>query len=179
MDRLERTPLSDRDIYNKLKGKTNILMYKQLNDVDYIEQILIDNSVVILYENKPNRGHWLCIIRHWEPNKDKPTLEFFDSYGFFPDDEKRLIRNDFLQSSHQKHNKISELLYEASDRYNIEYNDFHLQKKDRDIATCGRHVISRIKLKELGIDEYNKFIKSFKKHKLNADDVVTIISEII
>ena len=67
-------------------------------------------------------------------------------------------------------------MLEASNRYRIEFNDYKLQKKSSDIATCGRHVISRILLKDLNIDEYNKFLKSFKKEGYNSDDVVSIIS---
>ena len=65
---------------------------------------------------------------------------------------------------------------EASNRYNIEFNDYKLQKKSSDIATCGRHVISRIILKNLDIDEYHEFLSSFKSYGLKPDDVVTIIS---
>ena len=97
---IEKTSLSDIDIYNKLKCKTNVLLYRELRDITQIEQILKDNSV-ILYENKPKSGHWICIIRYLKNNR--PTLEFFDSYGFFPDDEKKLISKDFLRSTnHEK-----------------------------------------------------------------------------
>ena len=150
------------------------MLYRELRDITQIEQILKDNSVVILYENKPKRGHWICIIRYIKNNV--PTLEFFDSYGFFPDDEKNLISKEFLRNSNQKYNKIAELLLEASNRYNVEFNDYKLQKKSSDIATCGRHVISRIILKNLDIDEYHEFLSSFKSYGLKPDDVVTIIS---
>ena len=61
---IEKTSLNDVDIYNILRGKTNVLLYRELRDITQIEQILKDNSVVILYENKPKRGHWICIIRY-------------------------------------------------------------------------------------------------------------------
>ena len=112
---IERTALSDIDIYNKLRGKTNVLLYRELKNINQIEQILKDNSVVILYEKKPKRKHWICIIRYLKNNI--PTLEFFDSYGFFPDDEKKLINKKFLRSTNQRYNKIAELLLEASNRY--------------------------------------------------------------
>ena len=79
--------------------------YRELRDITQIEQILKDNSVVILYANKPKRGHWICLIRYIKNNV--PTLEFFDSYGFFPDDEKKIISKEFLRNSNQKYNKIS------------------------------------------------------------------------
>ena len=177
MNSLKSIPLSDRDIYSKLQGRTNIIMYNQLNNVNDIEGILVDDSAVILYEKRPKNGHWVCIIRYLK--KGVPTIEFFDSYGIFPDDEKRYIDKDFLSSSRQTKNRLDELLLKASKRYRIEYNNYRLQKKSSDIATCGRHVVSRILLKNLNIDEYNKLMNSFKQYGLSPDDVATIISEYV
>jgi len=106
---------------------------------------------------------------------DTPVLEFFDSYGFFPDSEKKYIGELFLLASDQKKNTLARLLYDASYKYVVEYNNYRLQNRSGLIATCGRHVISRILLKDMNIDEYNRFLHSFPG--LTPDDVVTIISE--
>jgi len=150
-------------------------MYEELNKFNNIEDILKDNSAVILYQNKPRRGHWVCVLRYM--NKERPTIEFFDSYGMFPDDEKKHINKSFLNATDQRYNKLTELLLNATDRYDIQYNNYKLQKKGSSVATCGRHVIARIMLNGFNIDEYNRFIKSFTKHGLSPDDVVTMISE--
>jgi len=149
-------------------------MYHDLADVSDIDEILVNDSVVILYEQKPKNGHWVCIVRYMTGNQ--PTIEFFDSYGLFPDDEKKHINDKFLALSGQKFNKIADLLLRASGRYRIEFNDSKLQKWSTKINTCGRHVISRIILKTLTNKEYNRFMRSFN---ISPDDVATIISEVI
>ena len=176
MNQLKRVPLSNKDILNKLKGRTNVTMYNQLNQVNDIEDVMKDDSVVILFEKQPKNGHWVALIKNFNKKRGRPTIEFFDSYGMFPDDEKEYIDDGFLNQSNQKYNKLSELLAKASDKYDIEYNNYQLQKKTKDVYTCGRHVISRILLKDLDIDEYNKFLRSWKGH--SPDDIATIISEL-
>ena len=172
LDAIKRTPLSDIDIFRKLNGRINVIMYSDLNKVNNIEDVMVDDSVVILYEKRRKNGHWVCLVRYLK--KGVPTIEFFDSYGIFPDDEKKKIRDDFLVSSGQKYNKLAELLLRASDRYRIEFNNYKLQKISPDIATCGRHVIARIMNKHLDIDQFNKFMRSFKG--LTPDDVASILS---
>lgn len=168
----QKRAISDREIYQKLQGRTNILMYNQLKDINQIEQIFKDNSCVILYEQKPKSGHWVCLLKHGS------TIEFFDSYGLFPDDEKHHIDPSFLLSSNQQTNHLVKLLLDAQKRgYRIEYNNYHFQNKNA--STCGRHVIARILMKNYNIEQYNKFIKSFKKEGLSPDDVVTIITSIL
>ena len=173
--KLKQMAISDREIYQKLQGRTNVLLYHQLGTVQKIEQILKNGSCVILYEQEPKNGHWVALLMHQRP---KPHLEFFDSYGIFPDDEKHHIDPAFLLSSNQKPNHLIRLLLDAQQRgYKIEYNNYHLQ--NHNAATCGRHVIARILMKNYSLEQYNKFIRSFKKEGLNPDDVVTIITSFI
>jgi len=174
LSQLESIPLSDGDIIRKLRGKTKLLLYHELADVSDIDDILVNGSAVILYERKPKNGHWVCIVRYM--NNNRPTIEFFDSYGMFPDDEKKHIDDEFLALLGQKFNKIADLLLKASGRYRIEFNDSKLQKWSPKINTCGRHVISRIILKTLTNKEYNRFMRSFN---IPPDDVATIICEVI
>jgi hypothetical protein len=166
--------LSDRDIYNKLRGRTNIWLYSQLSGIRDIDQLFKDNSAVILYENRPRVGHWVCLIRNIVDGR--PSIEFFNSYGIVPDMQKKHINRGFLDSSAQKYNKLVELLYRASARYVIHYNNHRLQSRNGNVATCGRHVIARILLKDLDIDSYNRFLRSFGE---NTDRIVTYISELI
>jgi len=173
MNQIEARALSNKEIINKLDGKTNVIIYPELTGVRRIEDILVNDSVVILYETRPNVGHWVCIIKRGK------ILEFFDSYGIFPDKEKKYINKEYLKESGQENNMIIQLLIEASKRYKIEYNNYRLQVKSGDVATCGRHVISRILLKNLNIDQFNRLMRGFKQYGLTPDDVATIISEYI
>ena len=174
MKRAQGVSLSDREIYNRLRGRTNVLLYSQLRNVTDIEQILRNDSAVILYETSPRVGHWVCLIRNIM--NGRPSIEFFDSYGLFPDMQKKYINREFLDGSSQSHNKIAELLYRARDRYDIHYNNHRLQKRKKGVSTCGRHVIARILLKDMDTDTYNRFLRSFG---VDTDEVVTIISDLI
>ena len=118
LDLLKQIPLSDAFIKNRLRGKTNVLMYKELKSFPNIESLLVDDSAVILYEKRPKNGHWVCLIRYI--NNGVPTIEFFDSYGIFPDKEKKYISDSFLLESDQKKNTLAALLYDAAYGYVIE-----------------------------------------------------------
>ena len=173
IDKLKQKSLSDEEIFNALSGYTRIFLYKDIVGMKDINELFGPyDSVVLLYEKEPNVGHWVGLIR----NDD--VIEFFDSYGMFPESEKDYIDQNFIESSGQRQNKLAQLLFDAWKLgYKVEYNDYHLQVMKDGISTCGRHVISRIWNKHMNIDEYNKFINSFRNKGLNPDDVVSIITQ--
>jgi len=171
LEKLKRKALSDEEIFNALNGHTKIYLYGDILDVKNIDELFGSyDSVVILYEKEPLNGHWVALLRNGD------TIEFFDSYGIFPDMEKDFLDEKYLINTGQIVNKLAQLLRDAWDMgYKVEYNNYLLQVMKDGVSTCGRHVISRIWHKDLTIDEYNKFINSFKK--LNPDDVATIITK--
>ena len=173
INKLKRKALSDEEIFNALSGHTRIFLYRDINDMNTIDDLFGDfDSVVILYEREPQIGHWVGLLRRGN------VIEFFDSYGIFPDLEKDYINQKFIMNSGQGFNKLASLLHDAWDLgYQVEYNNYGLQVMKDGISTCGRHVISRIWFKDMDIDEYNKFINSFRKYGLNPDDVVSIITQ--
>ena len=78
--------------------------------------------------------------------------------------------------SNQYRNKLADLLYDASSQFQINFNNHKLQKEGKDIATCGKHVISRILNRDLTIDQYNKWLKNnAKRNKISTDKVADII----
>ena len=171
IDKLKRKALSDDEIFNALCGHTRIFLYQDIMSAKTIDDLFGPyDSVVILYEKEPKVGHWVCLIRNGD------TIEFFDSYGMFPESEKDYIDHEFLRNTGQLQNKLAQLLHDAWNLgYKVEYNDYGMQVMKDGVSTCGRHVISRIWHKDMDIDEYNKFINSFKN--LNPDDVVSIITK--
>ena len=64
IDELKEIPMSDLDIFNRLKGRTNIVEYRNLKKVKDIDELLKDDSAVILYEKARKNGHWVCLIRY-------------------------------------------------------------------------------------------------------------------
>jgi len=173
INRLKRKALSDDEMFKALQGHTRIFLYRDIINMRDVNELFGPyDSVVLLYEKEPKVGHWVGLVRNGD------VIEFFDSYGIFPDLEKDYIDRRFIINSGQRFNKLASLLYDAWNLgYRVEYNNYHLQIMEDGVSTCGRHVISRIWHKDMNIDEYNKFINSFRKFGLNPDDVVSIITQ--
>ena len=81
-------PYSGQDIMDICDNETKVITYKDLLKFDNIDEALEPyGNIVILYEKKPNFGHWVCLIKHEDQNK----IEFYDPYGFGIDDQFKLI----------------------------------------------------------------------------------------
>jgi len=132
---------------------TRIIRYNKLKYVERIEDILVNDSAVILIDNKNSSiGHWVCLIKRGN------TLSYFDSYGREPDPKEYNIRIPYL----------SMLLYRSG--LNVEYNDKQYQGPET--STCGRHVVARIILKDYSLAYYNRFMHQFK----NDDTLVSALT---
>lgn len=154
-------PISDSDILGLLK--TRVVTYSELGNYNNIEDLFINDSVVILYQPR-KIGHWVCIVRN------KNLISYFDSYGRLPDYPK------YLSNYNTNPYYITKLLLNSDPKYTIEYNNYDLQEQDHMTATCGRHVIVRILMKDKNINEYYKFMKKMNKYMSN-DDLVTFITD--
>lgn len=169
----EYMALTDKDIERMLNGNTNIVLYSDLHKYNNLDQLLNgENNAVILYESKPQYGHWTCIIR-----PDQENVEFFNSYGGvnagYPDEPLMSISKDFRYESGQEFPYLSQLLIDSP--YNLSYNEYKLQKKGADIRTCGRHVINRIRNINLPLDAYvRKLNRQCAEYGTDYDGVVTI-----
>ena len=61
--------VSGNDIKRKLKNSVKVITYKDLLNYPTIESALEPNGrLVILYEQLPNIGHWVCL--YWGPSDD-------------------------------------------------------------------------------------------------------------
>lgn len=164
----KKIAFSGEDIKNII-GDCTLITYGELKKYKSIDDLLHKNGIcVILYETKQGFGHWCCFFKL---NDD--MIEFFDPYGLMPDSELRYIPLYFRYISNQKRPHLSFLLSDS--KYDIEYNNYRLQKYKHDINTCGRHVCCRLLYRLYDIDEYYKMLKSIKRY--NPDDIVTIITE--
>ena len=162
---LTRKPLSDSDILKRLQGKTKVLVYSDFQEYDDLDSLLHPHgNVVFLLKMKPNYGHWMCIKRTGD------RISFFDSYGEFPDKQKKHVPKDFLEESGQSYNKLCELLLKASYKYTIEFSEYKYQKKDGRTATCGQWCCVFIE-SDLTTDDFRHFIDSFPEK--NKDLVCT------
>jgi hypothetical protein len=145
--------VSGNDIKRKLKNSVKVITYKDLLNYPTIESALEPNGrLVILYEQLPNIGHWVCL--YWGPSDDDEfgTIYFFDSYGIKPDDEQHWIDVEFRQKNWQDRRYLSQLLAETPAE--IEYNEYPLQGKGDNIGTCGKWVIARLMMPYMNVQEF-------------------------
>ncbi len=171
INKLKKKALSGEDILNCLDGQTKIIKYNEIFKYNDIESLLYPyNNIVILYETKNNYGHWVCVILH-----SNNTLEFYDPYGVFIDDQLKFIDRDFAIRSGQNIPYLSILFLNS--KYKIITNKKKIQKFDKDNSSCGRHVCLRISLSDLSLKDFQKFMKNDKK--INSDDKATFLTNFI
>lgn len=150
---LIKKPTSGDFILNKLNHRTNLISYGELNNYSHIDDIFKYNSCVILIETKENTGHWICALKH--PSRN--SIELFDSYSGWPDDQLNIYIPEYLRKKlGEDYPLLTLLLYESG--YNAEFNDKQLQKKGKDVCTCGYYCVLRILFKHLDIDEYDDIL---------------------
>lgn len=143
----ESQPLSENDIRKLLGGKVNVVRVLDLDKYNSVDELLYPfGQCVLLYESKLNYGHWVCITRY------DNHLEFFDSYGSFPDSQIERLPKSFAKESGQDRKILSNLLLKCD--YTMSYNEFPFQKHSNDVATCGKWVVLRCLLKDLILTEF-------------------------
>ena len=148
-------PLSDSDIKKILPG-LNVISYPELNDMTHIDQAFDrDGRCMILYLTEDEHtGHWVCMI------KKGNNIEYFDPYGGYkPDGESKWLSKDKLEELDQDYPTLTKLIRDS--KYNLRSNPYKFQKDKNDIATCGRHCVSRLYFRKLSLEQYKKQIDDF------------------
>lgn len=177
MKEYEEIPLSDSEVLELVDGKANLITYKELRGYRNIDEVLGKNEAcIILFESKPNYGHWCCLIKRGN------VVEFFNPYGDvkkigegYPDECLRYINKIFRKESGQDEPILTKLLLECD--YELEYNQYPFQKMKNGINTCGRHCATRIMMKDMELDEYALFIYTLAKTLgVSMDEIVTAIT---
>ena len=143
----EKIDLTGKDLEKICEGKVKVISYHELASINSIEELLSPhNAVILLYETKENFGHYTALFI--DRNKQ---LEFFDSYGFAPDQELNYAKYDDTPYLTNLLNKY---------KGNVIHNITNLQKFARDVNTCGRWTATRIRMKDLTADEFSKLWKT-------------------
>jgi len=159
--------LGDDDIKNALPD-INIIDYEQLKNYNSIDELLPNNgdSVIILYEHEQNSGHWVCV------SKINDTIEFFCSYGTPPDHQLKWVDYNTRKELGSDIPLLSKM-FDATDK-DVIYNDVKYQNEDRNIATCGKYVVVRIKAlrKGLTLQQFEDFLKSSKPKNSSYDEYI-------
>lgn len=150
-------------------GNVACLKYSDLKKIDNLDQAL--NAVpyiFVLYEYRPNYGHWTCLLKTKGKN-GKPVVEFFDPYGIKPDHQRKGFSNKIKNKYGMNYPLVADLLLNS--KYSIEYNNHKLQSYSPDIQTCGRWCMMRCVFDDLNIDQFKNL---FSSKKFSKDQLVTL-----
>lgn len=161
---------SGKQLKDFLGGKVKVIAYPELRKYDTIEELLSPyGAVIILYLQKQGYGHWTCVFY-----QDANTIECYDPYGLFVDDELDWKMDKYFREENGlEYPMLSLLLYEAFDRYIMTFNEFRFQKLQKDVSTCGRHVVCRILFRDLSLLDYYQLMYSTD---YTPDELVTLIT---
>jgi hypothetical protein len=168
VDEENANPLSDTEVLNELRKmgniNANLVTYPEIKNYRTLDQLLGPSGVcVILYLWKEGYGHWVCVTKH------ENLIEYFDSYGKFPDVYLDEIPEPFRSQSGQTEASLSKLMKESP--YDLSYNEYPFQKEADDISTCGKWVIVRALLREITLEQFKDlFLGKY------GDDIVTILT---
>jgi len=152
-------PLDDKELRSALGRDAKIVPYHDLSKYATIDQLLPKkkDAAVILYENRPMDGHWVCLT------KNNGEISFFDPYGEVIDKQ--------LQYSNYSNEKVGEgdkslhnLL--ATSKLPVFFNDYKYQRDGGGVNTCGRHCANFIRYNQregLDLEDYNEMMKKTQK----------------
>lgn len=162
-------PMGDDDIREYFPDAL-IIKYSDLKDYNDIRTLLRDDKsfFFLLYQDKPNTGHWVCLSRRGN------TIEYFDSYGKKIDEPLSWMPHNALLQLGIYKPYLTNLLNKT--KYDVVYNPIEYQTDKRDINTCGRHCVFRLKNMQKNVDlaDYYKLMKHLKdKYKVSYDVIVS------
>ena len=142
-----------------------VILYEELQMYDTIDDLLKGAvGIVILYQVSKYAGHFVCLL------KKENLIEFFDSYGFKPDDE--LIYCEYDEKFNKK--LLLDLLrYEEIHGKTVIFNTHKLQLPSKNVATCGRFCGLRLAFRNLN---QSQFINMFIGSRMNKDTLATIMT---
>jgi hypothetical protein len=170
-------PLSTDDIKMLCGHDIKIYTYPQLQNISTLDD-LFDNQgrCVILYLTENERtGHWVCLFKERRKNGDT-VINYFDPFGYALDGPLRWIDEQQRLNLHQSMSYLKDILKRGGAK--VYYNTIKYQDKDDDVATCGRHVATRLLYKNKSPAHYYKMLEKIKdENGLNPDEFVTIYTD--
>ena len=155
--------------HEKAEGASpRVIEYDEIIKAKSIDQLFgRDHCLIVFYPNFQSgnavSGHYITLI------KNKGTIFFYDPYGVKPDQQKEFAGRQRKELYDERENTLIRLLLDSG--YNVDYNQYPHQSKQRGVATCGRHSLNRCLYWFLNTDQYNQLIKyASKKKRLGNDD---------
>ena len=173
--KLLSTMLSDEDMEHFIGGsRRKILKYSELANYNDLAELLPENKDyrIILTESKRNQGHWCCILKY--PSKNGSTVEWFDSYSGTPDSELKFIPEAVRKMLGENERHLTRLLKTAEPDQSVIYNKKKFQELNDGVDTCGRWVLARIFMNQMGYN-LEDFIDKFEQIQEDTGKPMDII----
>jgi hypothetical protein len=164
------TPMSDADIKEYLPSAP-ILKYSELAKYPTLGDLLPDvkSYCILLYEDSPNRGHWVVVSRPVEG-----VAEYFDSYGGAPDEPLSWTPKDRRIQLGAGRPLLTQLFDKCPEE--VVYNKVKYQRASEKVNDCGRWCVARILKMKAGMDlkQFHKWVlEEDKKYPGNKDAFVS------
>ncbi|MDR3574226.1 MAG: hypothetical protein P4L50_10205 [Anaerolineaceae bacterium] len=164
--------LSSADIKRCVKGVA-ITPYPNLAKVDDIHAVLDSKGRSVLFFEEEDKGNGQ-IGGHWEAlwQGGDGDINFFDSYGLAPDACRKWLSDNQLIQLKEHEPELSRLLKGVPHSYSTK----RLQSYDQGVATCGRHVCTRLLHRHLSNDDYVALLDEMKgRYGVDSYDKVVCV----
>jgi len=173
--KIQSYSFSDSDMMRLVDNEANLISYPDLVKYKNLDQVLGKHrACIILYLQEPTYGHWCCIFER----EDTPGLiNFYDPYGYFPDDQLGFNKDHVNTSLGQNRPYLSELMLKSADKYRYTYNPYKLQDRAQNNNICGRVVGLRINFKDLSDKEFYDLLANNKAY--TKDEWIVILTSFI
>jgi hypothetical protein len=164
VDKIIHEPMDDGDI-RAYFPKARVLRYADLADYDTIEELLPaeKSHVFLLYQHRPNDGHFVCIMRYAK------TIEFFCSYGSKIDAPLKWTSLPERVALGEGKPYLSMLLRKAASKFKAIHNPVAFQSKKEGVATCGAYCVVRINQLVNHNQDLHEFIDYMEEVKKDTD----------
>jgi hypothetical protein len=168
---IEHRSLSDSDIRRILGHDCKIIEYYELSEYDSLERLLPKplDYVVILYEDRPDRGHWTALSRY------NDVFSFLDPYGYSPDKELLWTPMKMRKLLGQSEPYLTELIHRTDKE--VRFNNVRYQELESGINTCGSHVccyLFHVIHKHMSLQDYCNYMKYTRRRTgLTYDEIVS------
>lgn len=152
MKQIKSYSFSDKDMMKLVDNEANLVTYPQIKKYQTLDQLLGKHrACIILYLQKKSYGHWCCIF---ERDDEQGLINFFDPYGYFPDDELKFNKQNKNHELGQKMPYLSILMLKDQNRYKYVYNPYRIQTLTDQNNICGRAVGLRLNFRELSDKDF-------------------------
>ena len=167
VEQVEQQDLTGGEVGEMLSGIAKVTTYDTLIQEQSIVDVLSRTpKIALLFPvQSDSSGHWLGIFAR--PNKK--IIEHFDPYGLGPNAEMKYTSNP------EVHQLPLSTLYQKAEAqgWKINVNRYRLQQMSSGVNTCGRHVICRLRLSYLTMDQYAHLMLH---QPIVPDHIVTLLT---